>query len=380
MTATERTCRSSGRPYATVRADVADYLQAGTPGVPLTVGGTRIEGPQALTEEAAKFYAERCYLDQASLGRLLEFYQARVGNEESALAKFVNELLGLEKLDALRDGLSDANDLRLLKKLAVGVDDAATKAKAAATQLKEQSELLAETRSELAQARATTREAIAALRPGATDDVTDSDLLGFVRSALSDDNTRVASAGAATLHQELIALGGRISALSERPSTQRIQETRTALASATAEQRRWDATEGATVRAWEAAAQAAGVKVRANRALLSSRPRTSSSGSWTTPPRFAPRSNLSAHNSTPTEANWTDLRPGSRTLTNIQVLSSKASLRCAPSSTTATYARSATATTPKPAPTASLRTSTRNSLNSRHTDSNSSTCEPSATG
>lgn len=75
---------------------------------PLTVGGTRIDGPIALTEEAAKFYTERCYLDQASLGRLLEFYQARVGREESALAKFVNELLGLEKLDALRSGLSEA--------------------------------------------------------------------------------------------------------------------------------------------------------------------------------------------------------------------------------------------------------------------------------
>jgi exonuclease SbcC len=92
--------------------------------------------------------------------------------------------------------------------------------------------------------------------------MTDSDLLGFVRSALSDDNTRVASADAETLHQELIALGGRIAALSERPSTQRIQETRTALAAATAERQTWDATEGVTVRAWEAAAKAAGAQLK----------------------------------------------------------------------------------------------------------------------
>jgi exonuclease SbcC len=250
-----------GQPYATVRADVAEYLQTGTPGVPLTVGGTRIEGPRALTDKAAQFYSERCYLDQASLGRLLEFYQARVGNEESALAKFVSELLGLEKLDALRDGLSDANDLRLLKKLAVGVEDAATKANMATAQLNEQSELLAQTRLELAQARAATREAVAALYPGATDDIADSDLLVFIRSTLIGDYTRVASANAVTLHQELVALGGRISALSERPSTQRIQETRTALAAVVAEHQMWDVTEGATVRAWEAAAQTAGVRL-----------------------------------------------------------------------------------------------------------------------
>lgn len=251
-----------GQAYATVRADVAEYLQAGPPGAPLTVGGTRIDGPKALTDEASKFYTERCYLDQASLGRLLEFYQARVGNEESALAKFVNELLGLEKLDSLRSGLSDANDLRLLKKLAVGVEDAAVQSKSAAAELKEQSELLSEARRDRAQARAATWEAIAALRPDATDDMTDSDLLGFVRAALSDDNTRTASADAQALDQELIALGGRIAALSERASTQRIQETRTALAAAIAESQTWDATEGATVGAWEAAAQASGAQLK----------------------------------------------------------------------------------------------------------------------
>lgn len=249
-----------GQAYATVRADVAEYLQTGTPCGPLTVGGTRIEGLPALTDEAAQFYAERCYLDQASLGRLLEFYQARVGNEESALARFVSELLGLEKLDALRAGLSEANNLRLLKKLAVGVEDAATKAKMAADELMEQSELLARTRLELAEARAATREAVAALYPGAIDDITDSDLLEFVRSTLSDDHPQIA-AKAGTLHQELVALGGRISALSERPSTQRIQETRKALTAVVAEQQRWDTTEGATVSAWQEAAQTAGVRL-----------------------------------------------------------------------------------------------------------------------
>lgn len=247
-----------GQPYATVRADVAGYLQSGAPGVPLTVGGTRIDGPRALSDKVAQFYSERCYLDQASLGRLLEFYQAREGNEESALAKFVSELLGLEKLDALRDGLSDANDLRLLKKLAVGIDDALTKAKLAATELREQSALLTQIRTELSQARTATREAVEALNLGATGDLPDSELLRLAQSTLSDERTGVASVNTEKIHQELVALGGRISALSERPSTQRIQETRTALAAANAEHNKWEITEGATLRSWEGALQTAG--------------------------------------------------------------------------------------------------------------------------
>lgn len=251
-----------GQSYATVRADVAEYLQAGTPGIPLTVNGARLEGTPAFSDAAAKFYAERCYLDQASLGRLLDLYQARMGNEETALEKFVNELLGLEKLDALRGGLSEANDLRLLKKLAVGVDEADREAKARATQLREQSALRAEIRAEVANARAATQEAFARLPFGTTDGMTDREFLGFVRSALTDGTTRAESAAAATRHQELIALGGRISALVERPTIQRIQETRAALAAVTADKEAWEVTDGAKVRAWEASAQSAGANPR----------------------------------------------------------------------------------------------------------------------
>jgi exonuclease SbcC len=251
-----------GQSYATVRADVAEYLQAGRPGTPLTVNGARLEGTPAFNAAAAKFYAERCYLDQTSLGRLLDLYQAREGNEQTALEKFVNELLGLEKLDALRSGLSDATDFRLFKKLAVGVDEADREAKTAATQLKEQTALRAEIRTEVADARAATREAIAGLDRGTTDDGSDANVLEFVRSALNADTTRVDSASAIALHQELIALGGRISALVERPTTQRIEKTRVALAAATADKEAWDTTDGTRVRAWEATAHDAGVNLR----------------------------------------------------------------------------------------------------------------------
>lgn len=252
-----------GQPYATVRADVADHIRTGPVGESLTVAGSRLEGTPALSEAVSQFYSERCYLDQASLGRLLDLYQAREGNEQSALEKFVNELLGLEKLDALRDGLNDATDLRLLKKLAPGIDEADRQAKEAAARLREHTELLAGIRAQIASARQATRDALDAALDGRPVEInTDSELIAVVRSVVDGTSLNAESEQAVAVRQELVALGGRISALAERPTAQRILETRAALEAATAEQQAWDSTEGAKIREWEAAAAAVGADVR----------------------------------------------------------------------------------------------------------------------
>lgn len=251
-----------GQSYATVRVDVSPDVQGGVPGAPLTVSGSRLEGTPALNQAAAKFYAERCYLDQSSLGRLLDLYQAREGSEQTALEKFVNELLGLEKLDALLSGLSDANDFRLLKKLAAGVDEADREAKAAAADLKDKTALRADVRAEVANARQATRDALSKLDLGSADSDTDVALVERVRRALEDDRTADEYADAERLHQELIALGGRISALVERPTTQRIEDERSALASATAAEEAWAHTDKAEIDAWEEKARVAGVDLR----------------------------------------------------------------------------------------------------------------------
>lgn len=248
-----------GQAYATVRADVAEDLQAGTPGAPLTVNGARLEGTPALNPDAAKFYAERCYLDQTSLARLLDLYEVREVNGQTALEKFVNELLGLEKLDALRTGLVDANDFRLFKRLAVGVDEADREAKAGAQELQEQTALRAKIRDEVAATRTATREAVHQLGRVTREAVSDDELLEIVSQALNDDTTALESAAAVTLHQELIALSGRISALVERPTMQRLEETRAALAAAIAEEQAWEAKHGARIREWEASAQSVGI-------------------------------------------------------------------------------------------------------------------------
>ena len=247
-----------GQPYATVRVDVAEELQSEAAGQVLTVGGSRVDGQPAFASAAAKFYSERCYLDQASLGRLLELYQTRVGKEESALARFVNELLGLEKLDALREGLSAASDLRLLKKLAVGLDEAAVRAKSAESSVKEQASILEESRKEIRDSRGGLLEALAGV---ITVDVASSneELIELSRSAPDQNEAHVAAEAAATLHQELLALSGRIAAMSARPSAQRIEDTRAAAESAVVEQARWQIDEGQVVARWDADARVLGL-------------------------------------------------------------------------------------------------------------------------
>lgn len=253
-----------GQSSATVRVDVSEDIQGGTPTSSLTVSGSQLEGSPALNQTAAKFYSERCYLDQSSLGRLLDLYQAREGSEQTALEKFVNELLGLEKLDALLSGLSDANDFRLLRKLAAGVDEADREARAATADLRERTALRADVRLEVDGAYQATRVALSelALDLGPADNDPGLELVERVRRALEDDTTAGEFADAERLLQELIALSGRISALVERPTTRRVEETRAALTSATAAAEHWVRTGGAAISAWEGTAQAAGIDLR----------------------------------------------------------------------------------------------------------------------
>lgn len=70
-------------------------------------------GRGALDAKTAAFFAERCYLEQTKLTRLLDLYQETTeGSAESALTRFVKELLRLDELDALVDGLHPAGDVR----------------------------------------------------------------------------------------------------------------------------------------------------------------------------------------------------------------------------------------------------------------------------
>src|SRR3984957_15592538 len=74
--------------------------------------------PTALLDPAdARFFSERCYMPQATLGRLLEIYDDQRTSTASPLTLFVKELLGLDPLDALVDGLYPAFNVSRIRNL-----------------------------------------------------------------------------------------------------------------------------------------------------------------------------------------------------------------------------------------------------------------------
>src|SRR5438874_2602841 len=89
---------ADGRGHVTLAATGFD----GAGQVALTVTGATVEGgPGLLSASDARFFVERCYLAQATLGRLLEIYEHQdTRRTDSPLTRFVKELLGLESLDA----------------------------------------------------------------------------------------------------------------------------------------------------------------------------------------------------------------------------------------------------------------------------------------
>ena len=77
---------------------------------------TGIDQAEKLRPGSASFFSERCYLPQSLLGQLLQIYQDLDSSPDSPLSRFVNELLGLDRLDAIETGLLPVGDLRNLRK------------------------------------------------------------------------------------------------------------------------------------------------------------------------------------------------------------------------------------------------------------------------
>lgn len=81
-----------------------------------TLSPNSMSGDPLLSRKDAHFFSERCYLAQSTLGRLLEIYEHRESSRrDSPLTVFVKELLGLDYLDSLIDGLHFAADKRRLR-------------------------------------------------------------------------------------------------------------------------------------------------------------------------------------------------------------------------------------------------------------------------
>ncbi len=83
----------------------------------ISTDGGKPGGKAVLTGTDARFFSERCYLAQRRLGTLLEIYARAAPKSDSPLTRFVKDLLGLDELDTLIDGLEPVRDLRLVKTL-----------------------------------------------------------------------------------------------------------------------------------------------------------------------------------------------------------------------------------------------------------------------
>jgi exonuclease SbcC len=83
----------------------------------LTIAVSGSSGTPLLLGDMRAHFTERCYLAQQSLGRLLDMYQHADSSGGSPLTLFVRDLLRLDQLDALIDGLHATGDIRRVRRL-----------------------------------------------------------------------------------------------------------------------------------------------------------------------------------------------------------------------------------------------------------------------
>jgi hypothetical protein len=82
----------------------------------LLVTREAVRNAPLLDKDAARFFSERCYLSQSTLGRLLEIYELQdTRRSDSPLTRFVKDLLGLDRMEAVIDGLHSAGNVRRLR-------------------------------------------------------------------------------------------------------------------------------------------------------------------------------------------------------------------------------------------------------------------------
>ena len=128
----------------------------------LRLRGRELSGEPLLAADDARLFTERCYLQQRTLTSLLEIYQGD-GSADSQLTRFVNELLGLDELDALMKGTHPLTDKRRLRKLLPEFAALESQRDAAETELEELRERPEKLTSARARATARVRELLGEL-------------------------------------------------------------------------------------------------------------------------------------------------------------------------------------------------------------------------
>lgn len=108
-----------------VKVEVSGGLAQGVGNAVVSAKGAACQ--PLLDDRLSEAFVERCFLPQATLGRLFEVYAPKgSGGADTPLIRFVKEVLGLDSLDALIDGLYSAAHVTRIEKLSAGWTRAAS--------------------------------------------------------------------------------------------------------------------------------------------------------------------------------------------------------------------------------------------------------------
>lgn len=163
-------------------------LQAdGRTGGTLSFASDAFSSAPLLGADDARFFAERCYLPQATLGRLLEIYDDQKTNSTSPLTRFVKELLGLDPLDAIVDGLYPAFHVTRVRNLVPDFRELESERKAVADQIAVNSKAITVTEVAAAEKQATIANLIAGVWPADAPTLDHKTDLAALRSRLLSD-------------------------------------------------------------------------------------------------------------------------------------------------------------------------------------------------
>lgn len=213
--------------------------------VDLTIEGSGIRGTPLLNTDDARFFDERCYLQQRTLGRLLELYEKSGQDRDSPLTAFVKDLLGLDELDALIDGLYPVTDKRRVKRLVPEYGDLDRELDGRREGIQARERDLRKLAAQAAEARAQFRKLLVALEaPPALEGDVESAASWLEQGTGSEEQALVDLVGA---RRELTALAKRTEGLTKRAGGNEAAALEAESAAAHAAADSWRASHGAAL-------------------------------------------------------------------------------------------------------------------------------------
>lgn len=176
-----------------------------------------VVGHPLLKADDARFFVERCYLQQRSLTSLLEIYQGD-GSAESQLTRFVNDLLGLDELEYLIDGTHEVADKRLFRHLVPEYAELELQRDARVADLKPLRDRPGEARREVVDAARRLREILGELEAPSEVETPD-EVEAFLRIHSREDELVELT----TRRREILAMQGQLKRLGRAPEADELE-------------------------------------------------------------------------------------------------------------------------------------------------------------